>query len=158
MVRIIGGLVCGVCVVLFAAHGSTGQEKKGDDVKDIDGLWALEAREENGKEHPPGDDALYFERKTVLWTNKAGTQRSGQTGMVKLDPSKSPKTIDYLITRGSSNGQKQLGIYKLEGDKLVIAVNGVGNEERPQKFTTALTAGAARALEVFTYSRVKPKD
>ena len=67
----------------------------------------------------------------------------------------SPELLDILRCPMDPKRQTPL---KLEGDKLVIAVNGVGNEERPQKFTTALTAGAARALEVFTYSRVKPKD
>src|SRR5207245_2307265 len=99
------------------------------------------------KDAAPGDDALYFENKTALWTNKAGTNRSGPTANVMLDPSKNPKTIDFLMTRGSGNGQKQLGIYKLDGDKLVIALNGVGNETRPGKFTTSLTGGAARALD-----------
>ena len=33
-----------------------------------------------------------------------------------LDASKKPKTIDYQMLEGFTKGEKQLGIYEIEGD------------------------------------------
>ena len=58
---------------------------------------------------------------------------------IKLDPSKSPKEIDYAIAAGASAGSAQLGIYQLDGElakrtlKLCMAPTG---QPRPTDFST----------------------
>ena len=41
-----------------------------------------------------------------------------QVGTQKLDPSKSPKTLDVTVTEGLNKGAVMLGIYELGGDTL----------------------------------------
>jgi uncharacterized protein (TIGR03067 family) len=50
-----------------------------------------------------------------------------------IDPSKSPKTIDYQIIGGPAAGTKQLGIYELNEDTCKLCV-GKLNGERPKTF------------------------
>jgi uncharacterized protein (TIGR03067 family) len=50
----------------------------------------------------------------------------------KLDPAKTPKTIDIADKKGDPIG---LGIYKLDGDTLTIAITKP-NADRPTEFTT----------------------
>jgi uncharacterized protein (TIGR03067 family) len=50
-----------------------------------------------------------------------------------IDPSKSPKTIDYEIIGGPAKGAKQLGIYELNDDTCKLCV-GKLNGERPKNF------------------------
>jgi uncharacterized protein (TIGR03067 family) len=54
----------------------------------------------------------------------------------RLDPTASPKAIDYVITAGSSKGKAQRGIYDLVGDVLRLCVAPPG-AERPAEFTSA---------------------
>lgn len=68
---------------------------------------------------------------------------------ITIDPSRKPKTIDYDMTEGFTKGQKQLGIYELEGDtfKSCFAKPGV---DRPTDFKP----GEGRTLSV--WKRTKP--
>jgi uncharacterized protein (TIGR03067 family) len=53
----------------------------------------------------------------------------------KLDPSKSPKAVDFTHLDGPEKGKTELGIYKFDGEKLVMAVNDAGMA-RPTAFAT----------------------
>jgi uncharacterized protein (TIGR03067 family) len=71
----------------------------------------------------------------------------------KLDTSKSPKQIDLTIAQGMGKGQRMLGIYKFDGDQLVIAyplpqfTGGklVFGQARPRTFPT-MKGGTSFAL------------
>jgi uncharacterized protein (TIGR03067 family) len=66
-----------------------------------------------------------------------------------VDPSKKPKTIDYLLTTGINRGKTQLGIYELNGDRLTLCF-GKPNKERPGAFSAG--AGSRRTLSVWKLS------
>ena len=53
---------------------------------------------------------------------------------ITLDPSKKPKTIDYLVSDGPTKGQKLLGIYEIEGDTLKSCFGAPG-AGRPTEFS-----------------------
>ena len=67
-----------------------------------------------------------------------------------IDPSKSPKTIDYEIIGGPAAGAKQLGIYELNDDTCKLCV-GKLNGERPKDFD----AGPGTGNTTSTWKRVK---
>jgi hypothetical protein len=64
-------------------------------------------------------------------------------------------TIDLTRKDRSNLGQKVLGIYKLEGNRLVIATNLATDERdlRPARFSVELSAGLERAEVVQTYMK-----
>jgi uncharacterized protein (TIGR03067 family) len=121
----------------------------------LDGLWILEDREVGGKEVNVGDDGLFIVDGVATWTNKRGTAPATHTAKIKFDPSKNQKTIDFRFTMGPNIDEKRLGIYKMDGDKLIMAVGDIGGEKRPGKFSSKLAAGATRAAEVLTYKKAK---
>jgi uncharacterized protein (TIGR03067 family) len=65
----------------------------------------------------------------------------------KLDPSKSPKTIDLSYTQGPAEGQTVKGIYKLDGDSLTICRALAEVSNRPSDFTAP--AGSGKMLFQF---------
>ena len=54
---------------------------------------------------------------------------------LKLDASKTPKTIDFTYEDGQDKGKSELGIYKLENATFTFCVNDIG-KERPSAFAT----------------------
>jgi uncharacterized protein (TIGR03067 family) len=59
---------------------------------------------------------------------------------ISIDPSKSPKAIDYLMLAGPSKGEKQLGIYEIDGDTLRFCFASPG-KMRPTEFTAKKGSG-----------------
>jgi uncharacterized protein (TIGR03067 family) len=75
-----------------------------------------------------------------------------EEGTFKLDPEKSPKAIDFDIKTGQDKDKKQLGIYKIDGDKLTIVFAKAGSTDRPKSLEPeADTQDGVAVLE-----RVKP--
>jgi uncharacterized protein (TIGR03067 family) len=58
----------------------------------------------------------------------------GGSGSYTLDVSKNPKTIDVRWDKVGEKAVTQLGIYKLEKEKLTISWSEPGEKERPQEF------------------------
>ena len=67
-----------------------------------------------------------------------------------LDPTQSPRAIDYVNLAGSNKGKKQAGIYAREGDELTISMAAPG-KPRPKDFSTA--KGDGRTLTAWTLAR-----
>jgi uncharacterized protein (TIGR03067 family) len=59
-----------------------------------------------------------------------------QVGTQKLDPSKSPKTIDVTMLEGPSKGTVMLGIYEFDADTLKVCFDPEG-KKRPTEFKSA---------------------
>jgi uncharacterized protein (TIGR03067 family) len=59
-----------------------------------------------------------------------------QAGTQKIDPSKSPKTIDVTMTEGLNKRAVMLGIYEIDGDTLKACFDPQG-KQRPTKFKSA---------------------
>lgn len=58
------------------------------------------------------------------------------TGTFAVDPTKSPKTIDVLLTSKEGRETKVLGIYEIRGD-IRKSCFTLGESERPRQFTMA---------------------
>jgi uncharacterized protein (TIGR03067 family) len=63
-----------------------------------------------------------------------------------LDPSKSPKEIDYDVLEGEFRGQKQQGIYAIEGNTVRFCFASPG-QPRPTDFTAP--AGSGRSFSAW---------
>jgi uncharacterized protein (TIGR03067 family) len=69
-----------------------------------------------------------------------------------LDPKQDPKHIDMMIPNDSGTPQLSKGIYKIEGDKLIICRGQAPGGERPRNFVSS----AKDDVFVVTWER-KPK-
>jgi uncharacterized protein (TIGR03067 family) len=69
-----------------------------------------------------------------------------EKGTYKLDPTKTPKSIDCLLSEGPYKGLVVAGIYELNGDTLKICWSAWGVLEHPIEFSA--TPGSQRALVI----------
>jgi uncharacterized protein (TIGR03067 family) len=99
----------------------------------LQGTWQLDSFSVDGMKAPAD---FVKEVKFTVKNNKYSLTIKGQeaeSGTIKLDPSKKPKTIDLDIARGNDKGKKQAGIYTLEGDTLTFCLAKPGEADRPAK-------------------------
>ena len=129
------------CAIGFAASGGSGTlaDEKADlekEVRKFQGAWTFESSETGGAKLPVGElKALILTFEGLKHTVKKGDDVI-QVGTQKLDPSKSPKTIDVTIADGPNKGTVMLGIYEIDGDTLKVCFDPQG-KKRPTEFKSA---------------------
>jgi len=131
-----------------ASAGDKGDVEK--ELKKFQGIWTVESVEAEGKEIPIDN----FKGMTVTFEGDKYTVKIGdkviQAATQKLDPSKSPKTVDGSVAEGPGKGMVILGIYEISGDTLKVCFDEAG-KKRPTEFKTA--SGSQTTLVV--YKRAK---
>ena len=105
-----------------------------EDLKAMEGEWTPATGELGGKPFP--DETL----KTIKLVLKDDTYTvtvgdKVDRGTVKLDASKTPKTMDITGTEGPNKDKTFVAIYELSGDTLKVCYNLTGTE-RPTEFKT----------------------
>jgi uncharacterized protein (TIGR03067 family) len=134
-------LVALFCVVGFTVpSGScTLADDKADlekEVRKFQGTWTFESSETDGNKLPAGElKGLILTFEGDKHTVKKGVEVL-RVGTQKLDPSKSPKTIDVTMTEGPNKGTVMLGIYEIDGDTLKVCFDLQG-KKRPTEFKSA---------------------
>jgi uncharacterized protein (TIGR03067 family) len=119
-------LLFGTAVMLVQAQG-TGAK--------LDGTWVLTGIGEK-KDLPPA----FFDEIQAKLIFKDGNyeqivkDKKIESGKIKIDAAKSPATIDFEIDEGMDKGKTQLGIFKLDGNRLILAVGKAGSATRPKNF------------------------
>jgi uncharacterized protein (TIGR03067 family) len=100
------------------------------------GSWKVVGGESNGQPFPESQaPAISFTLKPD--GTATGTTPDGMfTARMKLDEGKKPKTMDIAYDTGPFQGMSQYGLYKLDGDRLTVAVTPPGAREadRPREF------------------------
>ncbi len=106
------------------------------DQKKLQGTWKATSAKFNGKDSSvDGDNALAAVFKDNVATLRASeaVKKAYAKVQVKLDASTMPKCIDITVLGGTQKDTVFEGIYKFDGDKLVLCVKLLG-KERPTKF------------------------
>jgi uncharacterized protein (TIGR03067 family) len=127
-------------------HGGEPAEKE---FKLLQGTWKLESAVSVYGPVPEKDLpnlAIAFDGNKLIYKVDGKLLRAGTA---KLDPSKSPKSIDFTVTEGDDKGLL-VGIYKLDADKLTICLE-FGGKKRPTEFK----AGPKMSTDVSVYKRAK---
>lgn len=129
-----------LCTFTLAASGESGTQAGEKSViekelKKFQGTWIFESVEAGGKKV----DIAGFKGMTVTFEGDRFLVKQGdkviQTATQKLDPSKSPKTLDVMVIDGLNKGSAMLGIYEFRGDTLWVCFDPEG-KTRPTKFET----------------------
>jgi uncharacterized protein (TIGR03067 family) len=132
-----------------AAGGQDDSVKK--ELKALEGNWRCTLIESAGRVRPAnlvkGD--RYVIEEDQLKTYWGVTNKGDAATIVKIDGKANPKTIDISHTYGSSRGKTQLGIFKLDKDKLEVAWAEPGATKRPTKFTSKPGVGSAHEYRVY---------
>lgn len=122
------------------------------ELKALAGSWKLVSIEVDGKPVPKDDlPAISFTLHPDGKSNVRTPDGEFQTKSV-IDATKTPKTLDIEYLGGRFKGQKQYGIYKVEGDRWVVFSTPPGGkpEDRPRAFDTRTAKGT-----LVTWERVK---
>ncbi len=122
-------------IVLVVATGLDScrvQEEK----QNLEGTWKVLAAESRGEIVPRKE----IEDMEVIFT--PGSIQVREKGEVqerftyKLDPTTSPRTIDFTFTHGKKKGRTDRGIYLLDGNNLKICMQENPEAPRPVEFMT----------------------
>ena len=110
-------------ILTFAALGLIAADAPAnDDAAGLKGKWKAVSIKAGGQVSPAED----VKRFQFSFTDKTYTNtiddKAVEEGAYATDDSKTPKAMDFDIKTGQDEGKKQLGIYKLDGDKLTIVV------------------------------------
>jgi uncharacterized protein (TIGR03067 family) len=133
--------------ISFAAGGRP--KKKETTLK---GKWSLVSLSHGGKavsEDVVKDFKCTFEEKTY---NNVMNGETIEEGEYKFDDAKSPKTIDFDIKKGHNEGKKQVGIIKIEDDKMTLVLAEADVTDRPASFKVEEGSSLIEAV----LERVKP--
>lgn len=120
--------------------------KTAAEMKRFAGEWEMVSGEMGGQAMP---DAMAKTMKRVVNDAETTVTMGGQVyfkATIALDPTKSPRAIDYAMTEGPTKGKTQLGIYEWE-DGVLRFIFAAPGEERPKDFTSK--AGDGRTLSVW---------
>jgi uncharacterized protein (TIGR03067 family) len=112
-----------------------------EDLAKLQGSWTLHALELEGQEMPPmGGIEIAGSRFTSIGMGHE------YAGTVEIDDSAKPKRFDMVFTEGPEAGNRNCGIYELDGDTWKICLNMHG-KDRPRSF--ASKRGSGNAVEIF---------
>jgi uncharacterized protein (TIGR03067 family) len=139
-------------LILFAAGVIAADDPKKNDADSLKGKWSAVSIAVGGK--PMAEDyvksfILSLDDKT--YTNLVMNEVI-EEGSYTIVGDKSPKTIDFDIKKGDDAGKKQLGIYKIDADKLTIVAAKAGAVERPKSFQVEAGSDVAEII----LEKVKP--
>ena len=107
------------------------------DLEEFQGTWKQIAYERDGVKEPL-DEQGWEPRTTFTGNTFVVTLADGSIpikGTFKLDPTCHPNAIEFTDTFGADAGKTFLGIFSLEGDRLVFCAADSG-QERPMEFRT----------------------
>jgi len=140
-------------VVLAQTVADTKEEATKKDHLAIEGTWRAISLEVNGNA-VGADDVKKITTENGRdgeWTLLVDGNEMAE-GTSTIDPTVTPKTIDFKATKGNSAGQTTYGIYEMTGNTRRICYAEPGRP-RPADFSAA--AGSGRILVVFERLEVK---
>ena len=118
--------------LLFVVAVSVAADQAPDESAKFNGTWVLVRAEMSGIEMP----------KNVLGKSSMTINGSKHTvhlpdetyeGTHRYDPTPDPKAYDTTVTTGTRKGEKQQGIYRMDGDELYMCLASSGFP-RPKDF------------------------
>jgi uncharacterized protein (TIGR03067 family) len=154
--------VAPMVLILLVSSMMLGAGPKDDlakmEMKLLEGTWKNESSIHDGKKLP--DEKVKAYSMTIkadgMWTMTNGKDTWG--GTYTVDPSKKPKTGQFVGTTGSFKDKTTLDIYDLEGDTLtfcyvIVPTGKEASKERPTKFESK--EGTGHIIQVMKREKSK---
>ncbi len=135
------------CLGFLKAADDAKQDAIKKERKKYEGTWRVTSLEINGNQASEEDakKITVVNKLDGVWILQVDGGKITE-GTSEIDPTKSPKTIDFMETEGEKKGKPVLGIYELGEDTRKLCFGGPG-KERPTDFSAP--AGSGRTLVVF---------
>jgi uncharacterized protein (TIGR03067 family) len=131
-----------LALTLTAAVAAQLPKSPKEELKQLQGAWAIQSIEEDGRKIPDED----ARKITLTITNQEYVYASGDQsarGKFSFDQRKDPKRIDVMPADGPNKGKTRPGIYLLDGDMLTVCL-GPPDGKRPEDFSAE--SGSGRTL------------
>jgi uncharacterized protein (TIGR03067 family) len=125
-----------------------GDDAVKDELAKFEGTWRHESMEIAGK----AQDVSPFRETPLILKGQSFTQGKAQ-GTFKIDPTKTPKTIDMTFANGPAKGITLQGIYELDATTYKLCVAGP-DADRPKVFDSKPKDGGS----VQVLKKVKPES
>jgi uncharacterized protein (TIGR03067 family) len=134
-------------VGFLAAADDAKQEAIKKERKKYEGTWRVTSLEINGNQSSEEDakKITVVNKLDGVWILQVDGGKITE-GTSEIDPTKSPKTIEFMETEGENKGKPVMGIYELGEDTRKLCYSGLGKEP-PTEFSAP--AGSGRTLVVF---------
>jgi uncharacterized protein (TIGR03067 family) len=139
-----------VIALLVLVSATRAQDAVTKEMAQLEGEWSMVSGEANGVSLPW---ETVQTGKRVAKDGETTITIGGQLyfkAKFSIDPTKTPKAIDYAMTAGPTKGKTHLGIYELDGDTVKFCFAAPG-KERPTEFTAP--EGSQRTLSVWKRDR-----
>jgi uncharacterized protein (TIGR03067 family) len=136
--------------MLVATVATADDKSVKDELKRQEGSWSVTSSIYDGQ---AASEDLIRSIKRVVEGDHAVWERDGKRfagTTIEVDPACEPKTIDVIPDGGRNRGERVLGIYKFEGEKLTICMAEPG-KPRPKSFQA--DKGSGCTLRTFTRDR-----
>ena len=134
---------------LGLAAGAADDKASRDELEKFTGTWRGVSEVRDGKDVPKAEaEALRLVVAGEKYTLTEGAEMI--EGTHKLDPTKKPKEIDAVRTRGPHKGETLRGVYELTEDTFVVCFAAPG-KDRPKE----LKAEGGPGLRVLAFKRDK---
>lgn len=141
-------LAASMCI-LFVCSALLNANDSKDGTNELQGSWMQVSKERDGKRQEVKKTVITFTGEKFETVTDG---KPSESGTVKTDPSKKPKTYTVKITgEFAEKGNTYNGIYKVEGDTLTTCVNTNPGKEAPVEFASKPGTGH----QLIVWKRVK---
>src|SRR5215475_81704 len=117
-------VMCLALAIWWSSHQSIAQGQT-----PLEGAWRIEQVASDGQTHSPGVDTVVLTFAGLNY-NQAINGTVNEWGTIKLDQTKKPSLIDFVLTEPNVI---QRGVFEINGDELKLHVNR-GTGVRPMDF------------------------
>jgi uncharacterized protein (TIGR03067 family) len=132
-------LICCAALLFLAGFKVVEAGEKATDLDRLQGTWLVVTLTENGKTVPAKETEVL---ELVVDKDTMTTYEKGKVLVqykVKLDPTKTPKMIDFTHQVGDDKGKTEPGIYAFDKDHLKMSIDD-NKKGRPTVFEGKETA------------------